>query len=431
MGLGLATVLIAASFLGNVEPDASVRAGVRARSMDTVNTASEAADPLPPPGSGASSTRRSGELGIVPLLSLSNDAPLRFALSYSPSVHLSIESDDALAPAGESAQAVRRTTILHDVALRLEREIESWTFRAGGHAAYGEMDPIYDALSRADTGPSTPGAVRPLATTSRLPYQEYGASAGLSWAATSTTLLSFDGGFGLGGGIGEDAVAVIPAHREIQANLRLEHEASARSRYGAVLAVTDTRVVDLSDSTVARGGGSWTYALGRPSTLRLTGGIAAATEKSTSPLAPEVERRPVSSLVPWAEGSLVYDVGERHPVLSVTMGGEPAVDRLHGALDYRLTLAVASTWTLLEVWRFGVSGSVAALEPWLGYEGEQVARTWVGTTEARIDHVLTRHLLIGGALSATLQKSGRPELPSFRELSVLAEVTAVWDGGPR
>ncbi|HEY0839857.1 MAG TPA: hypothetical protein VGD74_06700, partial [Vulgatibacter sp.] len=127
---------------------------------------------------------------------------------------------------------------------------------------------------------------------------------------------------------------------------------------------------------------------------------------------------------PWAEASLAYLPGDARPSVTARVGSELANDRLRGTLDYRIQSELSAGWTPAQYWRFGLVGSGALLEPWLGYEGEEASRTWIGSVEARLHRTIGRFVGIGGAVSSTWQRSGRVDLLSFHEMAVLLEVTA-------
>lgn len=383
--------------LGDIEADAGVQAGSRLRVVDEQER----------PGQGTSSQdRRVGEFDLGPRLTLTNDARLRLALTYAPTLHVPMELAPAETPEGQTLSQVEGATYLHNAELRAERPLGRWVLRGSAGASYGSLDPLASG--------ALPG--QPLVGTARIPYRALTLSAGVTLTPSSRTLVSLDAGASSSGGDGTVAEQSLPTQRDLRVDGAFDLRATRRDTYGALLSFAGARVQRGSDSVALRAGGSWTRGLTPRHSLRLSGGAAVAREQSLGGDNPGV--------LPWAEGSLAYSPGERRPTLAVTLGAQPAIDRLTGAVDVRGFVEARSAWAPARDWAFGVSGQAAVLEPWLGYQGQEVSRTWTGGVGIRMDRSLGRFLTAGAGVFSTWQRSGREDLATFREVVAMLDLVA-------
>ncbi len=412
--MGAALLVTATIFalgpLGNVDLQASVR------STSNLRLISEQAMPDQP---GPWQDRSLAELGFTPRLVLVNDARLRISLAYAPSLRVPYESSSSAVRDGELSSPVDRTTLLHNAELRAERALGKWTLRSRAGASYGDFDPF-------DRG-ATPG--QPVPSMTHIPYQSYAIGAGFTTLPLRRVSLAVDALASMSGGRGQVAEETLPLQRDLRLDSALDFEATRRSSYTALLSFAAARVDRAGDAAMVRAGGRWTRSLTRQHTLRLSAGAVTAFERA-APSGEQLESarsgsaRSTSNTGPWAQASFAYTPGNLRTSFALTVGAEPAIDRISGAVDYRGYLEAGSTWSPVRNWQFALSGYAADLEPWLGNEVRQSTRTWLTELRLRATRNLGRQVTLGAAIASTRQDSGRTDLASFRELTGMLELNA-------
>jgi len=393
----LAASLFAAGPVGTVDLTADVRSETRLRSIDEDDGELV-----------RGRDRELVELGIQPRLMLRNDARLRLALTYAPSLRVPYESLREEPSPDDAAFADDRTTFQHNATLTAERAISHWTLRGGASATYGFYDPLDREQAQARG--------QPLLSSSRLPFQAYALTAGFTTLAWLRTTLSVDAIASTGGGDGPMARASLPTQDELRLTSALDHEANRRDRYGALLNLTRTQIEGGDNASTLDAGGRWSRTLTPTQELRLSGGVSVAMV--------ETEADSHERAGPWAEGAWTYLPAPHLPSLRMAVGGAPSVDRLSGSLSYRAYAEGRAGWAPLRDWTFELAAGGALLEPWLGFEDQEVSSTWMGTAGARVGWELTPRLSVGGGLAALWQDSGRADLVSFREFVATVDLVA-------
>lgn len=389
--------LLAASLLylgpaGQLDLQAGLRVASTARMVDEAPLAD---------GSTPGVERRRLELDLEPRIILQNDARLHVRLSYLPTLRVPFEAAPPGMDPDRMPSAADRATWLHVAALDAEREVGRWTLRAGGRASHGVVEP-YDRV----LGPD-----EPVLTMERVPYQAYGASAGIVTSPWRRTTLEVGLAGSMAGGDGEVAQAAIPLYQEVRLDGSLDLEQGRRDLVGGRVGVAVSRVRE-ADTIASRLGGRWRRELGRPTLLELSGGASMILGDFTS-------------VGPWAVASLGYQPSPRLPSFSFALGLEPGIDRLMGAVHYRGSAQARAEWVPARSWELSAFGYGGVLEPWSGYEELDASRTWFGQLGLRAAYELGRHVSLAAGASSIWQQSGRSDMPSFREIAALLELHTV------
>lgn len=388
-----ASVLSLGGPVGNLDLTAGVRTASTARMMDE----SALAD-----GSRPALERRRLDLDVEPHFVLSNDARLELRLTYTPTVRVPFEAT----PPGveEMPSSWDRATWLHNATFDASREIGRSTARLGVRASHGVVEP-YDGVLGAD---------QPVVTMERVPYLAYGATAGVTTSPWRRTTLEVSATGSAAGGDGEAAQVSFPLYQELRLDGALTYDAGRRTTYGGIASVAGSRVNE-SDAITSRLGGLWRKGMGPTTTLGAMGGAAMVLELEGT----------FASYGPWAEGSLLYEPNPRLPTFGFALGLEPGVDRTLGAVHYRWYAEARTDWIPARRWELGAFGTGALLQPWSGYGDMEVDPTWFGRLGVRATYELGRFVTAGAGLTSLWQSSGRPDLPSFREVAAMLELRAV------
>lgn len=408
--LFVTATILALGPLGNVDFQPSVRATTNVRRVFAQATPGE-------PGPGQDSSL--SELGLTPRLMLLSDGRTRIALAYAPSLRVPYESSSSGGSGGELDSPVDHTSLLHSADVRVERVMGNWTLRSSADASYGTLDPF-------SRGPTTG---QPVLALSDIPYQAYAIGAGFTTLPVRRVSLAVDALASMSGGSGRAAEQALPLQRDLRLDGALDFQANPRTSYAALLSVAGARVDRAGDAALVRAGGRWTRSLTRRHSLRLSAGGVTAFERAAPDVAQSESARigtarSTSNVGPWAQASLSYTPGDPRTSMALTVGAEPAIDRLSGAVDYRGSTEASLAWSPFRDWQFGLSGYAAVLEPWLGNEARQATRTWLTETRLLASRSLGRFVTVGAAMAWTRQDSGRGDVASFNELVGRLELNA-------
>lgn len=345
------------------------------------------------------------ETSVSPRLALLTDGRLQLRLSYEPQV---LTATDLAGTSPElQGSFADRTVLLHRASGGIEYTLPRWRLGLSSSVSAGETLLLAGALEEEEDRP--PEAV---STTSRIPYLGYEVAATAVRQLSRATALTMIAGFRESGTTEPSLRERLPSMLGLNAGATLAYAYTQRHTLGLEASASYTYLgagaPEWNETLIVRAGGSSLYQLGRPTSLRTAAGLAYTQERLAHPDAP--------STLPWAEGALEYAPGPTLPVSRLTIGLEPAADRLTGALDMRTSALGTVDWAPFRRWRFGIRGSTSAS---FSLDGRIYDRGGPHTTVHNVgigaSHDLTHDLHLTALAGSTWQLTERSDLPEFRE----------------